>query len=141
MIEITKKAKGHLHVVCSSEFEHLDRIVDEAESFVSSIIKDDDFTYKIVLLLSEAVTNAIEHGNAYDAAKKVVVDLKIDSKQAQITVEDEGKGFERSNVQDPTDKENLLMDGGRGIFFIEQMADDVSFELNGRRVNIFFKRE
>lgn len=140
MIEITKKEKGHLHFVCSSEFEHLDRIVEEADAFVKPLVEDEEFAYKIVLLLSEAVTNAIEHGNALDSDKKVTIDLKIDSKRAQITVEDEGNGFERSEIEDPTNAANLLMDGGRGIFFIEQMADDVAFELNGRRVHIFFNR-
>jgi len=92
------------------------------------------------LLLTEAVTNAIEHGNVLDEEKKVIGDLKIDNERVQITVEDEGEGFEPSEVKDPTNAENLLMDGGRGIFFIEQMADEVSFEQNGRRVHIFFNR-
>jgi len=43
MIEITKKGKGHLHCVCTSEFEHLDRIVEETESFLAPLLDDDDF--------------------------------------------------------------------------------------------------
>ncbi len=140
MIEIIEKEKGYLHVICSSEFEHLDRVVDETEAFVGKLILDDEFAYKVVLLVSEAVTNAIEHGNALDKSKKVTLDLKVNNKRVQITVEDEGEGFDPAAIQDPTNDENLFMDGGRGIFFIQEMADDVSYELNGRRIHIFFNR-
>ena len=140
MIKIIKKAKGHLHLVFTSKLEYLDPIVDETEAFLAPLIQDDDLSYKIVLLVSEAVTNAIEHGNGLDASKKVLVDLTIGRKQIQLTVEDEGEGFQRDAVQNPIDDANILMDGGRGIFFIEEMADDVSYELNGRRVHISFNR-
>ena len=140
MIEIKTKKKGHLHFVCSSEFDHLDAIVDQTEVFLAPLIADDELSYKVVLLLTEAVTNAIEHGNAMDTQKRVTGDLLVQNKQIQITVEDEGEGFERQTVKDPTKEENLLMDGGRGIFFIEQMADRVEYEMQGRRVHIFFDR-
>ena len=140
MIEISKRSAEHLHVVCSSEFEHLDRIVDETEAFVGKLIADPEFSYKIVLLVSEAATNAIEHGNGLDASKKVKLDVKVTKTNVTITVEDEGKGFERAAVQNPTEDENLLIDGGRGLFFIEEMADEVTYELDGRRVHIIFNR-
>ncbi len=140
MIEISKRSAEHLHVVCSSEFEHLDRIVDETEVFVGKLIADPEFAYKIVLLVSEAATNAIEHGNGLDASKKVKMDVKVTAAKVTITVEDEGEGFERTTVQNPTSDENLLVDGGRGLFFIEEMADEVTYELKGRRVNIVFNR-
>ena len=140
MIEITEKEKGHLHLICSSKFEHLDRVVDETEAFIGKLISDAEFAYKVVLLVSEAVTNAIEHGNALDESKKVQLDVKVDDERVQITVEDEGEGFDPATVQNPTQDENLLMDGGRGIFFIQEMADDLSYELNGRRIHIFFNR-
>lgn len=129
-----------MHVVCSSKFDYLDQIVDESEAFVATRIEDPEFAYKIVLLVSEAVTNAIEHGNGYDESKKVLMDLKIGDK-VQITVEDEGEGFDPKSIQNPTDEANLLFDSGRGIFFIEEIADEVKYELNGRRVHIFFSRD
>lgn len=140
MIEIEKKSATHLHITCSSEFEHLDPIVDETEAFLADLITDPEFSYKIVLLVSEAATNAIEHGNGLDASKSVKLDVVVAAAKVTITVEDQGEGFERAAVQNPTADENLLVDGGRGLFFIEEMADDVSYELNGRRVNIVFNR-
>ncbi len=140
MIEITTKEKGHLHIVCTSDFGHLDQVVDETEAFAASLINDEELAYKVVLLVSEAVTNAIEHGNAMDESKKVLLDLIIDASRVKITVEDEGDGFDREKISNPTDTANLLLDGGRGIFFIEEMADKVDYELDGRRINIYFKR-
>lgn len=140
MIEIAKKSPHHLYIKCSSEFEHLDTIVDKSEAFLAPLVTDEELAYRVVLLLTEAVTNAIEHGNANDASKMIYIDLKIMDAQILIKVEDEGPGFDPNAVSNPTASENLLNDGGRGIFFIEEMADAVAYEQGGRRVCISFNR-
>lgn len=140
MIKITSAQKGHLHIECSSDYEHLDRIVDEAEQFLSPLVTDDELAYKVVLLLSEAVTNAIEHGNAMDASKHVKSTLEVNSKTISIQVEDEGTGFDPKSLANPLESDNLLNDGGRGIFFIQEMADKVWFDKEGRRVHIEFNQ-
>ena len=140
MIEIKTKSKGVLEIDCSSEFEHLDRIVDESEAFLSTLLDDDDLAYKVVLLLTEAVTNAIEHGNKLDTTKAVHILLEVKDAKIVVEVQDEGHGFNPNNIANPIDTENILNDGGRGIFFIEQMADEVHFDNNGSRVQIVFNR-
>ena len=123
-----------------STFDELERIVDEAESFFASCFKEDDRVYTGVLLASEAVTNAIEHGNALDETKKVFVQFRCSEKQVELWVEDQGPGFNREAVADPLDEEHLLADGGRGIFLIEKLADGVLYENEGRRIGILFNR-
>ena len=113
MIEIKTKGKQVLEIDCSSDFEHLDRIVDESEAFLGPLLNNDDLAYKVVLLLTEAVTNAIEHGNKNDATKAVHIVLKVHDTKITIEVEDEGQGFEPDQVASPVDQENLLNDGGR----------------------------
>lgn len=140
MIEIAKKSPHHLYIKCSSEFEHLDTIVDKSEAFLASQVTDEELAYRVVLLLTEAVTNAIEHGNANDAGKIVYIDIQVMDKEILLRVEDEGDGFDPDSVSNPTASENLLNDGGRGIFFIEEMADAVTYENSGRRVCITFNR-
>lgn len=140
MIEIAKKTPHHLHFKCSSEFEHLDTIVDKTEAFLAPLLTDDELAYRVVLLLTEAVTNAIEHGNENDISKMVIIDLQVEKKQILVQVEDEGQGFDPSAISNPVATENLLNDGGRGIFFIEEMADAVTYEQGGRRVCITFNR-
>jgi len=124
----------------ASTFEELERVVDEAESFLAACFTDDEKVYTGVLLASEAVTNAIEHGNALDESKKVMIDFKASKSVVEIWVEDQGTGFNRADIKDPLNEEQLLADGGRGIFLIEKLADRVAYENNGRRIGIFFNR-
>lgn len=124
----------------SSTFENLEEVVERAESFFSGVSSDDDFVYKAVLLTSEAVTNAIEHGNGLDASKSVHIEFISNEESDQLWVEDEGEGFSADDVKDPLREENLLADGGRGIFLIEQLADEVRYEKGGRRIGMFFHR-
>lgn len=124
----------------SSRFENLEEVVERARAFFGSVSSDEDFVYKAVLLASEAVTNAIEHGNALDESKSVQIEFISSNDSHQLWVEDEGEGFSPENVKDPLREENLLSDGGRGIFLIEHLADEVRYEKGGRRIGMFFHR-
>lgn len=124
----------HLHLELRTSFDELDKVVAHTQAFVAGHGVDDDFTFRTVLLVSEAVTNAIEHGNQFDEDKHILLDLSSTPDYLQAWVEDEGKGFERSQVRDPLQAENLLRDGGRGIFLIEELADEVQYEKAGRRI-------
>ena len=123
-----------------SEFDVLERVVAETERFLEERLPDEDLAYRIVLLATEAVTNAIEHGNRLDAAKQVRMELSVAPEHVDLWVEDEGGGFEPDRIDDPLDAENLLHTRGRGVYLIEQMADEVRFEAGGRRVSMRFHR-
>ena len=133
--------KNHFLIHCSSSFEYLDAIVNSTETFLAGHIKDEELSYKVLLLLSEAATNAIEHGNAQDASKHVVIEVSITPSAVLFSVEDEGKGFAPSELKNPVAEPNLLNEGGRGIFFMEQMADEVAFENEGSKVIVTLYRE
>ena len=122
-----------------SSFDELEQIVDEAESFFGSCFKDDEKVYTGVLLASEMVTNAIEHGNQLDASKRVFIQFIRNDSEVELWVEDQGEGFNREDIKDPLADEQLLADGGRGIFLIERLADRVQYEKGGRRVGAFFQ--
>lgn len=129
-----KKGKQTLDLILESDPKHLDRFIDRVEAFLARQIKDEEFVYQVLLLTSEAVTNGMEHGNQYDADKKVFVSLRVNVANVVLRVSDEGAGFNRSEVDDPLEKEALLLDGGRGLFLIEKMADDVAYEDGGRTI-------
>ncbi|GIV59556.1 ATP-binding protein [Rhodocaloribacter litoris] len=129
-----------LRVVMASEHFQLERIIQLAEEFVRGHESDEDFVYRVVLLTSEAFTNAIEHGNRLDPDKKVTVELSAEPDRIEVWVEDQGPGFDREDVVDPLQKENLLEDSGRGLFLIEQLADEVRYEQSGRRIGMIFLR-
>lgn len=118
----------------------MDQVIDTTQEFIGRHEPDEDRAYTILLLASEAITNAIEHGNALDESKTVLVDMWARNGHVEIWVEDEGPGFVRKEVPDPLAREHLLDEGGRGIFLIEQLADEVRYELDGRRIGMLFKR-
>ncbi len=140
MSSAPQKPDNTLRMVLQSSFSELEAAIDKTQGFFSEIVDDEEFLYKIVLLASEAMTNAMEHGNGLDASKNVTVDLVEKSDSLEIWVEDEGDGFDRTSVADPLADEHLLDEGGRGLFLIEQLADDVRYELNGRRLGILFRK-
>ena len=92
--------------------------------------------FAINLALEEALTNAIRHGNRLDPKKKVHVEAKVTPKRAEFVIEDEGPGFDRGRIPDPTAEENLEKCSGRGILLIEAYMNSVTWDRGGRRVRM-----
>lgn len=92
--------------------------------------------FAINLALEEALTNAIKHGNRLDPAKKVKVSAKVSPKRFEIRIEDQGQGFDRKSVPDPTVAENIEKCSGRGILLIEAYMSEVIWDRGGRRLTM-----
>lgn len=92
--------------------------------------------FAIKLSLEEALVNAIKHGNKLDPKKRVRVHAAISDRQCEIVIEDEGPGFDRSTVPDPTADENLTKCSGRGLLLIEAYMTSVEYSKGGRRVRL-----
>jgi serine/threonine-protein kinase RsbW len=97
--------------------------------------------WAVKLALEESLINAIKHGNKNDPKKKVHVEYKVNPAQVDITVEDEGPGFERQEVPDPTLDENIEKCSGRGILLIEAYMTTVRWTRGGRRVHMTFVKK
>jgi serine/threonine-protein kinase RsbW len=80
------------------------------------------------IAISEALVNAIVHGNKEDVNKTVTVDIEYNETELTIKIKDEGKGFILEKIPDPTNSNNLLKEHGRGIFIIKSFVD--KFECN-----------
>ena len=133
----TSKSKPvHLSFVIDSDLDQ----GREVQKQVLRAVQDHGFEgqnyFAITLALEEAVTNAIKHGNKLDKSKKVRVDVNVTRKQFEIEIEDEGKGFDRTSVPDPTTVENLEKCSGRGILLIEAYMNSVTWDRGGRRVRM-----
>ena len=100
---------------------------------------DDQSVFAITLALEEAIINAIKHGNKLEPGKHVVVEWRVTAGQAEIIIEDQGAGFMRECVPDPTAEENLNKCSGRGILLIEAYMTSVEWTKNGRRVRMIRK--
>jgi serine/threonine-protein kinase RsbW len=102
---------------------------------------DADNIFAIRIALEEALVNAIKHGNRQDPTKLVKIEADVRPGVAEIMIEDEGPGFERHKVPDPTARENLSRPSGRGILLIEAYMSEVRWEEGGRRVWMLRRNE
>lgn len=128
-------------LVLSSGFDELHRIEPYLKEIREKVEMDDEQFGRVMLTLSEAVTNAILHGNRQDPEKEVTVASRHTGNTLTITVQDEGEGFDPEKLSDPLKEENLLNEGGRGVFLIKQYADRVSYSRNGTRLTISFEMD
>ncbi len=99
---------------------------------------DDDIYGNIMIAVTEAVNNAIKHGNQKDKKKNVILALQLKEGRIVFIVEDQGLGFNYQELPDPTAPENIEKPGGRGIFLMKHLADEVNFEEDGRIVSLVF---
>jgi len=95
--------------------------------FVSRSGITEDAAFGIDMAVREAVTNAVVHGNRQDENKTVEVTLKSSPDAVEISVHDQGAGFNPEAVPDPTAEENILKASGRGIFFMRSFMDEVDW--------------
>lgn len=117
--------------------------VSVVESFIENVgekIRIEEAIYGNVLVsVTEAVNNAIVHGNKEDKNKKVRLGIKQNKKSVRFIVEDEGMGFDHNTLPDPTNPKNLEKVKGRGIFLIKSLSDKTTFKQGGRVVEMLFK--
>jgi len=101
---------------------------------------DEEHYGNILISITEAVNNAIQHGNKNDPGKNVALECDTDGVDGGLffTVEDQGEGFDFQMVPDPTSPENTEKLSGRGIFLMQNLADKVGFKKNGRVVELNF---
>ena len=116
--------------------------VSAVEPFVEKLVNrynlDPNKQCSILISLTEAVTNAIVHGNCEQEAKTVQVRSRKEKNCIAVRVSDEGTGFDFESIPDPTRPENLCNCGGRGVFLMRQLSDHISFYDNGSTVEMYF---
>ena len=116
--------------------------VSVVESFIDNLkekIRLSDNVYgNILISVTEAVNNAIVHGNKEDKEKKVELFLKQTKKSISFVIKDEGSGFDESKIPDPTSPKNLDNIKGRGVFLIKNLTDNVKFRKKGSEVELVF---
>ena len=110
-----------------SRVESVDQAAAAVSEFLSRAGVGDDVLFGIDMAVREAVTNAVSHGNKLDETKFVEVGLKSSPGSFDITVHDQGPGFNPSEIPDPTKDENILKTSGRGIFFMRNFMDEVEW--------------
>jgi serine/threonine-protein kinase RsbW len=99
---------------------------------------NEDCYGNMLIAVTEAVNNAINHGNKNDPEKSVRIGFESEDNKLVFSVTDEGEGFDYLNLPDPTDPANLDKVSGRGVFLMSHLTDSIQFEDNGRKVLLGF---
>ena len=124
------------------EIPSLSENIRMIESFIDNAKEryqlNDDIYGNIMIAVTEAVNNAIKHGNRSDSKKNVSLALSLEEGMIKFRVEDEGPGFDYHNLPDPTAPENIEKPGGRGTFLMKHLADEVDFSGHGKIVELSF---
>lgn len=126
----------------SIEIPSLTENIRIVESFIDNA-KDkyeltDDVYGNIMIAVIESVNNAILHGNQTDKQKNVRLSAQLLEGEITFSISDEGSGFDFKNLPDPTAPENVQKVGGRGIFLMKNLADEIQFKDDGRTVQLTF---
>ena len=125
--ESLKIKRKNNQIIIPSSLDYLPKVDEYMEGKLRKLGVDKDKLIDIAISVTEAVTNAVMHGNKNDLKKKVRLKLKADSSRVEITVEDEGDGFDPGSILSPLDERNVLKEVGRGIFILKSLMDKVDF--------------
>jgi serine/threonine-protein kinase RsbW len=115
------------------------RLVERLVEDVCELFNVNDDNYgNILIALTEAVNNAIYHGNQGNPHKRIKIGFESGEKNIKFSVADEGNGFDHDNLPDPTDPLNIDKLNGRGVFLMKNLADKVEFNNKGQQVMLTF---
>lgn len=116
-----------------SQIRKVERLTEKVANKIGFSQDEKD---SLAIAVTEAVNNAIHHGNKNDPNKKVFVKLEAQENKLVVHVKDQGEGFNPDKVSDPLKPENLLKESGRGIFILRTLMDDVKFSFSKQGTEI-----
>lgn len=125
----------------ASKISNIHKIENAIDELSNELKINRDAYGKILVATLEAVNNAIIHGNKTDISKQVNVLFVLKKRCLNIIVRDEGKGFNPGIIPDPTSPENIENLHGRGVYLMNNLADDIEFNTDGNQVTMTFNLE
>jgi serine/threonine-protein kinase RsbW len=118
---------GPIRMSLSSRFENIELAQHLCGKLLDGRDVSEETKHWLLMALREALANAIKHGNRQDTSKRIHLEMDVVGQNLQISIRDEGEGFDPSAVDDPLAPENRLKTSGRGIFYMKTFMDDVRF--------------
>jgi serine/threonine-protein kinase RsbW len=122
----------------SSCFENLVKVEKMIEDVCEEHKVNSDYFGNILIAVTEAVNNAIQHGNKLNKDKNIFIRYQPGKGKLCFFITDEGTGFDYDSLPNPTLPENIEKTSGRGIFLMKHLADEILFHENGKRVELHF---
>lgn len=122
--------KKNIELVIPSSLDQIEIVEKVAEKIADKMNFTEEEKDSLAIAVTEAVNNAILHGNKQDKNKKVTVTFQLEEKRLVVRIKDEGPGFNPEQVSDPLAPENLLKESGRGIFILSSLMDEIKYEFD-----------
>lgn len=127
----------------SLRLKSLPESIHQLERLIEEVCDDYNLNHNylgcITVALTEAFSNALEHGNKNNPKKMIEIQFEKTSTGLSFHIKDEGEGFEYNSIPDVKDDGKEKVFPGRGIFLIKTLADDVNYVGKGNKVEIGFK--
>ncbi len=127
-------------LVLPSDFKAVSQVELLVDKVCMELNLNESFYGNVLIAVSEAVNNAIEHGNKKNQVLPILMKVCDSIESVCFVVEDKGKGFDFENLPDPTSPDNLLKEKGRGVFLMKNLSDELNFKNNGSTVELYFKK-
>lgn len=125
-------------VTIPSKLKELNKVELLSEKIARKLSLSEDQQDNLAIAVTEAVGNAIVHGNKKDPKKKVDVTFRIEEDRIEVTVQDEGDGFNPDELANPLDPNNIMKESGRGIFILKSLMDEVCFSFSPQGTTLRF---
>jgi len=124
-----------------SDIRYIKKISTEILGHLQRLKIDKSIQFDVRLAVEEAVRNAIEHGHHYDKKLLIAISYSVNKDNVEVEVEDKGRGFDLKKIPDPRTEEYIMKEGGRGVFLIYKLMDEVKYNKRGNKVKMtkFFK--
>lgn len=123
-----------------SDFGSINQVETLIDNVCSKLQVKEGYYGNVLIAVTEAVNNAIQHGN--NSNSSLNVDVAVGDKETDFcfSVKDYGNGFDYNHLPDPTAPENIEKENGRGIFLMRSLAEEIEFEDGGTNVTIYFSK-
>jgi serine/threonine-protein kinase RsbW len=127
-------------ITLPADFQSLVDVENLVDRVCQTVGIQEDAFGNVLIAVTEAVNNAISHGNNEDSTLNIEVAVGDSLNSFCFRINDQGKGFDYHNLPDPTAPENILKENGRGIFLMRNLSDYVVFNDVGNEVIIYFSK-
>ena len=135
-----KKKERMYKISIPSNVTRIVEVGQFSERIADMIGFSDEERDNLAIAVTEAVNNAIIHGNKYNESKKVIVTYHLLDNGVKVSVRDEGGGFNPGNVKNPVLPDNLMKEHGRGIFIVKTLMDKVEFNFNRKGTELIITK-
>jgi sigma-B regulation protein RsbU (phosphoserine phosphatase) len=144
VVPLERAADGidtELRLAVPSSVAHVEAVVDVVTRHCEARFADPRAVrFNLRVALAEVLANAILYGNRSEPERVVRVRVRTGRHLIEVDVEDEGEGFDPESVPDPTAPERLHEPGGRGVYLVRRLMDEVHFSARGNAVHMFLRR-